>query len=75
MPLVGLPLLLWLVHLVWLELTVHPVCAPVFESEPPTRGHGRRAHRAPSRDGSVPAMVDISPMANALGLALMSLAR
>ncbi|HEU4384098.1 MAG TPA: cation-transporting P-type ATPase [Anaeromyxobacteraceae bacterium] len=34
-PLLGLPLLLQPVHLVWLELIVHPVSALVFESEPP----------------------------------------
>ncbi len=34
-PVLGLPLLLQPVHLVWLELIVHPVSALVFESEPP----------------------------------------
>ncbi len=34
-PLVGLPLVLLPVHLVWLELIVHPVSALVFEGEPP----------------------------------------
>jgi len=33
-PLVGFPLLLLPVHLVWLELIVHPVSALLFESEP-----------------------------------------
>lgn len=33
-PLLGLPLLLLPVHLVWLELIVHPVAALVFEAEP-----------------------------------------
>jgi P-type Ca2+ transporter type 2C len=33
-PLLGLPLLLMPVHLVWLELIVHPVSALVFEAEP-----------------------------------------
>lgn len=34
-PLAGLPLLLLPVHLVWLELVVHPVSALVFEAERP----------------------------------------
>jgi Ca2+-transporting ATPase len=50
MPLVGLPLLLLPVHLVWLELIVHPVSALVFESEPP----GPEALRVPPRPPSAP---------------------
>ncbi|BDG08706.1 cation-translocating P-type ATPase [Anaeromyxobacter paludicola] len=34
-PLLGLPLLFQPVHMVWLELIVHPVSALVFEAEPP----------------------------------------
>jgi P-type Ca2+ transporter type 2C len=34
-PLVGLPAFFQPVHLVWLELIVHPVSALVFEAEPP----------------------------------------
>jgi Ca2+-transporting ATPase len=34
-PVLGLPLLLQPVHLVWLELIVHPVSALIFEAEPP----------------------------------------
>ncbi len=37
-PVMGLPLLLQPVHLVWLELIVHPVSALVFEAEPPPPG-------------------------------------
>ena len=33
-PLLGLPILLMLVQLVWLELIVHPVSAVAFESDP-----------------------------------------
>jgi Ca2+-transporting ATPase len=48
MPLVGLPLLLLPVHLVWLELIVHPVSALVFESEPPAPETLRVPPRPPS---------------------------
>jgi Ca2+-transporting ATPase len=34
-PLLGIPLLLLPIHLVWLELIVHPVSAIVFQAEPP----------------------------------------
>ena len=50
MPLLGLPLLLLPVHLVWLELIVHPVSALVFESEPP----GAELLRVPPRPPSAP---------------------
>jgi Ca2+-transporting ATPase len=33
-PLIGIPLLLLPIHLVWLELIVHPVSAIVFQAEP-----------------------------------------
>ena len=50
MPLVGAPLLLLPVHLVWLELIVHPVSALVFESELP----GPETLRVPPRPPSAP---------------------
>ena len=34
MPLLGLPLLMLPVHLIWLELIIHPVSALIFEAEP-----------------------------------------
>ncbi|MHB8878990.1 MAG: cation-translocating P-type ATPase [Myxococcaceae bacterium] len=46
-PLLGLPLLLLPVHLVWLELIVHPVSALVFEGEPPLPDLMRRPPRDP----------------------------
>ncbi|WP_242393266.1 cation-translocating P-type ATPase [Anaeromyxobacter oryzisoli] len=46
-PLVGLPALFQPVHLVWLELIVHPVSALVFEAEPPPPDLMRRAPRDP----------------------------
>ncbi len=49
-PVMGLPLLLQPVHLVWLELIVHPVSALVFEAEPPPPDLMAR----PPRDRSEP---------------------
>jgi len=46
-PLVGLPVLFLPVHLVWLELIVHPVSALVFEAEPPPADVMRRPPRDP----------------------------
>ena len=46
-PLLGLPLLLLPIHLVWLELIVHPVSALVFEGEPAPEGVMRRPPRDP----------------------------
>ncbi len=47
-PLTGLPLLLLPVHLVWLELIIHPVSAIVFQGEPAPRDIMGRAPRKPS---------------------------
>jgi Ca2+-transporting ATPase len=49
-PLLGLPLLLLPVHLVWLELVVHPLAALVFEGE----ASPRDVMRAPPRDPEAP---------------------
>ena len=47
-PLLGLPLLLLPVHLVWLELIVHPVAALVFEAEPAPADLMTRPPRPPT---------------------------
>ncbi len=47
-PVLGLPLLLLPVHLVWLELVVHPVSALLFEGEPGAPDLMRRPPRPPS---------------------------
>ena len=49
-PLLGLPLLLLPVHLVWLELIVHPVSALVFQAEQATD----EVMRHPPRDPKAP---------------------
>ncbi len=49
-PLLGLPLLLLPIHLVWLELIVHPVSALLFQAEPATDAvmqHPPRDPKAP----------------------------
>ena len=43
----SLPLLLLPVHLVWLELIIHPVSAVVFQAEPAPDGMMQRPPRAP----------------------------
>lgn len=48
-PLMGVPLLLMPVHLVWLELIQHPISALVFEAEPPDKDVMRRPPRDPQK--------------------------
>ena len=45
-PVAGAPILLLPVHLVWLEILLHPTVALVFEADPPTP---RLMHRPPRR--------------------------
>ena len=47
-PLSGMPLLLLPIHLVWLELIVHPVSALVFQADPPTASVMARPPRDPA---------------------------
>jgi Ca2+-transporting ATPase len=46
-PIVGLPLLFLPIHLVWLELIVHPVSALLFQGDPPPEDLMRRPPRDP----------------------------
>ncbi len=46
-PLIGAPLLLLPIHLVWLEMIIHPTAALVFESDPPPADLMRRGPRNP----------------------------
>ncbi len=46
-PLAGMPLLLQPIHMVWLELVVHPVSALVFQGDPPRAEIMRRPPRDP----------------------------
>ena len=45
--LLGMPQLLYPMHVVFLELVIDPVCAMVFEAEPGSRGAMRRPPRPP----------------------------
>jgi len=47
-PVIGVPLLLLPIHLVWLELIVHPVSALVFQAEPADAGLMNRPPRDPA---------------------------
>ena len=46
-PILGAPLLLLPIHLVWLELIIHPTSAMVFEAEPEAPDLMRRPPRSP----------------------------
>ena len=47
-PLIGVPLVLLPIHLVWLELIVHPVSAIVFQAEPASADIMNRPPRDPA---------------------------
>lgn len=47
LPVLGVPLLLYPVHLIWLELIVHPTSALVFENDPAPRDLMTRPPRDP----------------------------
>jgi Ca2+-transporting ATPase len=66
-PLLGYPLLLEPVHLVWLELIVHPVSALVFEAEPAPPDVMRRPPRDP-KEPLVPLRLAIRSVASGLVL-------
>jgi len=61
LPLMGAPLLLMPIHLIWLELIVHPTSALVFENDPPHADIMARGPRDPSR-----ALLDRSDWVRAL---------
>ncbi len=67
-PVLGLPVLLLLVQLVWLELIVHPVSALVFEGEPIAYDVMRR----PPRPASAPLIPRIQALRSALSGGLLA---
>jgi Ca2+-transporting ATPase len=67
-PLVGVPLLLMPVHLVWLELIVHPVSALLFQGDPPPDDLMRR----PPRDPRAPMLPRAAMLRSALSGALLT---
>jgi Ca2+-transporting ATPase len=69
-PIVGLPLLLMPVHLIWLELIVHPVSALLFQGDPPPGDLMRR----PPRDPRAAMLPRAAVLRSALSGALLSAA-
>jgi Ca2+-transporting ATPase len=69
-PLVGLPLVLLPIHLVWLELIVHPVSALVFQAEPATGSVMSR----PPRDPSAPLLPRAAVVRSSAAGALLAVA-
>ncbi len=69
-PLVGLPILLMPVDLVWLELIIHPVSALAFEGEPGADD----AMRRPPRDPAAPLIARGAALRSGLCGALLTVA-
>jgi Ca2+-transporting ATPase len=69
-PIVGLPLLLVPVHLVWLELIVHPVSALLFQGDPPPADLMER----PPRASRAPLLPRTSVLRSTLSGALLTVA-
>ncbi|HEX9604900.1 MAG TPA: cation-translocating P-type ATPase [Myxococcales bacterium] len=72
-PLLQLPLLLLPVHLVWLELIVHPIAMLLFEAEPAATDVMRRPPRDP-RAGLLPRAAALRSVATGLSLTVVSMA-
>ena len=69
-PLIGLPLLLLPIHLIWLELIVHPVSALLFQGEPAPDDLMRR----PPRDPRAPMLPGGAVSRSAVSGALLTVA-
>jgi Ca2+-transporting ATPase len=69
-PTLGLPLLLMPLHLVWLELVVHPVSALLFQGDPPPDDLMQR----PPRDPRAPMLPGRAVLQSTLSGALLTLA-
>jgi len=72
-PLLGLPLLLLPVHLVWLELLVHPIAMLLFEAEPSAPDVMKRPPRDP-KAGLLPRRSLLRSVATGVLLTVMALA-
>ena len=69
-PLIGVPLVLMPIHLVWLELIVHPVSAIVFQAEPAAADIMNR----PPRDPRAPLLPRAAVVRSAISGALLAVA-
>ena len=69
-PLIGIPLVLLPIHLVWLELIVHPVSAVVFQAEPAAADIMGR----PPRNPAAPLLPRAAVMHSALSGGLLAVA-
>ncbi|HVY63715.1 MAG TPA: cation-translocating P-type ATPase [Gammaproteobacteria bacterium] len=69
-PLLDVPLVLLPIHLVWLELIVHPVSAIVFQAEPPSANVMSR----PPRDPAAPLLPRSALLRSAFAGALLAVA-
>jgi Ca2+-transporting ATPase len=72
-PILGLPLLLLPLHLVWLELIVHPVSALLFQGDPPPDDLMRRPPRDPGAPMLAPRAVILSALSGSLLTAVVLL--
>jgi Ca2+-transporting ATPase len=69
-PLIGVPLVLLPIHLVWLELIVHPVSAIVFQAEPASADIMNR----PPRDPDAPLLPRAAVIRSAVSGAVLAVA-
>jgi Ca2+-transporting ATPase len=69
-PLIGVPLVLLPIHLVWLELIVHPVSAIVFQAEPASADIMNR----PPRDPAAPLLPRAALIRSAVSGAVLAVA-
>lgn len=69
-PLIGVPLVLLPIHLVWLELIVHPVSAIVFQAEPASADIMNR----PPRDPAAPLLPRAAVIRSAVSGAVLAVA-
>ncbi len=69
-PLIGVPLVLLPIHLVWLELIVHPVSAIVFQAEPASADIMNR----PPRDPAAPLLPRAAVIRSAVSGATLAVA-
>lgn len=70
-PMLGLPLLFLPIHIVWLELVIHPSAMLAFQDLPPAGPLGARTHRQHARFFSSPAWLAIAGLGTLGAVALV----